>query len=244
MFKSPPPLDTSRHALFLDFDGTLVDLSEHPSIVNVDPRINGHLAQLQEKLSGAIALVSGRRIADLDRFLFPFSSAAAGVHGLERRSEPGMPISLLAVPSALDEARKVLEAAALSEHGVIYEDKCTALVLNYRTSPEIDIWANELIGQVTRERPDLTVTRGDRIIEVHPSGMHKGRAVDDLMNIAPFNGRQPIYVGDDIPDEQAFRYVRNVGGIAIKIGYAASDAEFHLRNVEAFHHWLRNVPES
>ncbi|MEF2073127.1 trehalose-phosphatase [Consotaella aegiceratis] len=234
----PPPLDPQRHALFLDFDGTLVDLVDDPDAVRIAPHVLDRLSVLQSELSGALAVVSGRRIADLDRFLSPLRFAAAGVHGLERRADPGDPISRLMEPEALDTIRRTLQAELAAEPRLKLEDKGMALVLHYRTAPDLAGLAAQIMAGATDGREDLVVMKGDQIVEVHPAGMDKGVAVADLMGQGPFIGRTPIYAGDDVTDEYALRHVSEAGGISIKIGGAATCAEYRLADVSALHDWL------
>lgn len=235
---APPPIDPRRHALFLDFDGTLVDLVDDPAAVRVGVATLDRLQDLQSEADGALAIVSGRRIADLDRFLDPLRFAAAGVHGLERRRGVGAAVETLAGPEVLDAVRQQLTAALSSEPRLQLEDKGTALVLHYRTAPDLEAEAKRLMQCAVAGRDDLVVMQGNRIVEVHPAGMDKGRAVEDLMRDAPFAGRMPVYAGDDVTDEFALARVEAAGGIAIKVGPATSVAPFRLADVAALHRWL------
>lgn len=187
-------------------------------------------------------MVSGRRIADLDRLLHPLVPAAAGVHGLERRFDPGRATLLLAGSEALDDVRRQLVAAVEREPRLRLEDKRTALVLHYRTAPDLEDVAKLAMLAATRDRDDLAVMKGDFIVEVHPAGMDKGRAVADFMAAAPFAGRSPVYVGDDTTDEFALRWVREAGGLSIKVGPGPTIGEFRLGDVAAVHRWLGVPP--
>ncbi|SJZ79341.1 trehalose-phosphatase [Consotaella salsifontis] len=235
---APPLIDTSRHALFLDFDGTLVGLIDDPQAVRIEPAAFDRLVELQKQLNGALAIVSGRKIADLDRFLSPMRFAAVGVHGLERRPQPGAEVRRLMQPSALDPIRDALREGLEREPRLKLEDKGMALVLHYRTAPDLESEARRLMREAAADRDDMVTMNGDHIVEVHPAGMDKGRAVADLMTEPPFAGRRPIYAGDDVTDEFALAYVREAGGISVKIGRAESCAEYRLENVAAVHAWL------
>jgi trehalose 6-phosphate phosphatase len=234
----PPLIDSRRHAVFLDFDGTLVDLVDDPAAVAIAPEALARLEALRAELSGALAIVSGRRIADLDRFLSPLRFAAAGVHGLERRLRPDGAVERLAGPETLKAIRDALAPTLLAESRLTLEDKGTALVLHYRTAPDLKDQAEEAMAMATRGRDDLVVMLGDNIVEVHPAGMDKGVAVADMLRQPPFAGRVPVYVGDDTTDEFALRHVRDNGGVAIKVGTKESVAEHRLADVGAVHHWL------
>ena len=234
----PPALRADAHAVFLDFDGTLVEFNDDPRRVAIAPAALARLEVLQESHGGALAIISGRRIVDLDLFLAPLAFAAAGVHGLERRPLPGGETVMLAGPEALDPVRAALAGPLAACPGLQLEDKLTALVIHYRTAPELGAFAFSMMQGAIADRPDLVLMQGEGIVEVHPAGMDKGRAVADLMREDAFAGRLPVYVGDDVTDEFALAYVREAGGISVKVGDAPSAAEFRLDDVAALHHWL------
>ncbi|MBO0904363.1 trehalose-phosphatase [Jiella sonneratiae] len=236
--KRPPAIDPKTHALFLDFDGTLVELVDDPEKVGLEaPRID-RLTEIAASLDGALAIVSGRRIADLDRFLSPLAFAAAGVHGLERRRAPGGAVEFLMQPEALDPIRDALAPTLEENRRLSLEDKGTALVLHYRTAPDLAEVAKAVMRKAAGGRDDLVVMEGDNIVEVHPSGMDKGRALEEFMTAAPFAGRVPVYLGDDTTDEFALKTVAAMGGLAVKVGTKPSVADHRLADVADVHHWL------
>ncbi|ALN72513.1 trehalose-phosphatase [Aureimonas sp. AU20] len=234
----PPPIDPARHALFIDFDGTLVDLVDDPSKVVLSPEAVRRLGEIQDACQGAFAVVSGRRIVDLDHFLRPLRFAAAGVHGLERRDGPGEPVVPLAGPEGLDPLRVALSAGVVEEPRLRLEDKKTALVVHYRGHPELQEAAIRLVSAAVDEQLGFAVMKGDNIVEVHLAGMDKGKAIEALMAHAPFQGRVPIYLGDDTTDEFGFYAVRKLGGISVKVGEGATEAEYRLASVDSVHRWL------
>jgi trehalose 6-phosphate phosphatase len=236
---SPPPLAAGRQALFLDFDGTLVGFADDPAAVRLPLAVRDRLGVLQRELGGALAIVSGRRIADLDCFLDPFRPAAvAGVHGLERRGPGDDGIRILMTPEGLDGVRARLRDTVRAEPRLTLEDKGTALVLHYRQAPDLAEVARRAMEAAVGGRSDLATMVGNAIVEVHPAGMDKGRAVEDLAGEPPFRGRQAVYLGDDTTDEFALRRVREMGGVSIKVGPAATSAEYRLADVAAVHRWL------
>lgn len=236
--KRPPAIDPRTHALFLDFDGTLVDLVDDPDDVALAADRVARLEEMSERLSGALAIVSGRRIADLDRFLAPLAFAAAGVHGLERRRRPDGETEFLLQPEALDPVRDALAPTLEANQRLRLEDKGTALVLHYRTAPDLAAAAKSAMRHAVEGRVDLVVMDGDNIVEVHPAGMDKGRALADFLSAPPFKGRIPVYLGDDTTDEFALKSVSEQGGVAIKVGSKESVAEYRLADVADVHHWL------
>lgn len=240
--QSPPTIDPDHHALFLDFDGTLVGFADDPEAVAIEAPALASLTRLQRELGGALAIVSGRRIADLDRFLAPLRFAAAGVHGLEMRTGPDAGIESMADPEALERVRAALLAAVKQTPGLRLEDKGTALVLHYRGHAELEATAIEAMRAATETETGLKVMRGHSIVEVHPAGMDKGVAVASLLARPPFAGRLPIYVGDDTTDEYAMEAVQAKGGLGIKIGPGDTVATARLPDVAAVHRWLANEP--
>ncbi|RFC62155.1 trehalose-phosphatase [Fulvimarina endophytica] len=241
---TPPPIDPRRHAVFLDFDGTLAPLVDDPDAVALPDGTLEPLMALQEACGGALAIVSGRKISDLDRFLSPMRFAAAGVHGLERRGAPGGTVERLMTADELDPVREGLKPL-LDEHPQLgFEDKGLALVLHYRTVPHLEEAAREGMRKAVGDRDDLLVMEGDMIVEIHPAGMDKGRALEAMLGSAPFEGRVPLYAGDDTTDEYALKVVRERGGVAVKVGEKESVAEFRLSDVRAVHDWIAASLES
>ena len=157
---------------------------------------------------------------------------------------PDAAVELLAPADALDAIRAFLARNLSTAPGLRLEDKGTALVLHTRTAPEIRPAASAMMAEAVGARDDLVVMEGDGIVEVHPAGMDKGRAVAGLMAGAAFAGRRPVYAGDDVTDEFALSHVREAGGISVKVGAAASVAEFRLADVAAVHRWLGTAPRS
>ncbi|EAU41529.1 HAD-superfamily hydrolase subfamily IIB [Fulvimarina pelagi HTCC2506] len=234
----PPPIDPASHAIFLDFDGTLAELVDDPDAVALPEGTLDPLIALQRACGGALAIVSGRKVSDLDRFLAPLSFAAAGVHGLERRVEPGGETTRLMTADELDPVREALNGLVEENPRLQLEDKGLALVVHYRTAPDLKDTARSAVKHAVKDRDDLLVMDGDNIVEVHPAGMNKGRALAAMMEDAPFKGRIPVYAGDDTTDEYALEEVKRRGGISIKVGSRNSAAEYRLADVEAVHRWI------
>jgi len=209
---------TDRFALLLDLDGTLLDIAPRPEAVVVPTGLPATLEAVRTRLDGALALVSGRPIGELDRLLAPLRTAAAGVHGAELRRRPDGPIERLGTPSLLDPVRRLLAATPLPE-GVTVEDKEVAIALHWRRAvePPTALIA-ELEARVAASDGSLEAIFGKAVLELRPAGLDKGRAVAALLAEPPFAGRRPIFVGDDRTDEDAFRAVERVGGLALPVG--------------------------
>jgi trehalose 6-phosphate phosphatase len=240
MNETKPLLDPNRHALLLDFDGTLVDFAPRPDAVEPRSETVGVLRGLAERFGGALGIISGRRIADIDGFLRPLSLPASGVHGQElrpasgemRRREPSQHV---------DEARGRLRDALGPDDPLRLEDKGGALVLHFREHPDQEERARSLARDAADGLNDLVVVEGHAIAEIRQRGVDKAGAIRDLMRTPPFKGRLPVFVGDDVTDEDGFRAAAELGGFGVKVGAGETSAAFRLPDVEAVHRWLATL---
>ncbi len=227
-----PPLETTA-ALFLDFDGTLVEIAPRPEAVRVAASLPGRLAAARQRLDGALAVVSGRPIGDIDRLLAPLRIAAAGVHGLEVRDDPAGPIGASPSATALADVRAALAAAGLP--GVRVEDKRLAVAVHYRDAPALGPVVLALLEAAIGPHPSLHLVAGKMVVEVKPRGTDKGTALVNFLARPPFRNRVPVMIGDDVTDEDAFRAALAAGGRAIKVGPGDSLAPERLPDVAAVH---------
>jgi len=209
-------------AVFLDFDGTLVDIAPQPEAVIVPPALVATLEHLHTWLGGALALISGRPIEQIDAFLKPLSLPAAGVHGAERRGADGKVVLLNTHPL------EVVEAAALSlvhrDHRLRVETKRGSVALHYRQAPELESECVAAMQKAVEDSPGLTLLRGKMVVEAKPGGASKGAAIEAFMAEPPFAGRTPVFVGDDITDEVGFATVQRMKGLGVKVGEGATVA--------------------
>ena len=237
--RSPPW--PSRPALFLDFDGTLVEIVDHPSLTVASPRLKTLLPRLPEVCEGAVAVITGRRIEDIDRILAPYTFLAAGVHGLERRSSDGA-ISSFDRAVALTDIRRRVEPFVAARDGLWIEDKGLAFAVHYRNRPELEPDVHRFIGALQQELPsDVEILLGHHVFEVKPGISDKGRAIEAFMEEPPFAGRTPVFIGDDVTDEAGFRSVNALGGVSVKVGTGPTAARWRLPNVDAVIGWLERV---
>lgn len=234
-----PPGVAAGDALFLDLDGTLIEIAPTPDAVRPARRLPQLLEHLSRRLGSALAIVSGRPISEIDRLLSPRVLPAAGLHGLERRSANGAHHPPPALPR-LRELRTGLQDFAADHPGLLLEDKGAALALHYRARPELRAPAAAAVEAVLGcAREGLAVQRGKAVIEIRPDGADKGMAVEAFMSEPPFAGRRPVFAGDDLTDEAAFRAVRARGGVTVRVGgEGATAAEWSLADVAAVHAWL------
>lgn len=244
----PPPIDPAGDALFLDFDGTLVEFADHPDAVKVQPTLIDTLDALSGRLDGALALISGRAISSIDRQTAPLRLPAAGVHGLELRHGDERIRRNEAEAARLAPARAHI-AGLLSETDEIrVEDKDGAIVLHFRTAPHSAGRARAIATAAAGCNDGLVAVDGHAIAEIRPKAVTKAGAIVELLKRDPFAGRRPIFVGDDVTDEDGFRAASRAGGFGIKVGPGETAATYRLADVAAVHAWLaacrggRNAP--
>jgi len=237
----PPPRLTAAAALFLDFDGTLAPFAPRPQDVVIAPYLQELLWRIRLRLSGAMAVVSGRPIRDLDRFLKGAVLAAAGIHGLERRRADGRMESLGADAGAmLDGLRVAASDLADRRRGVLVEDKGVSVALHCRRAPDAMQDCLFLAARaVTADASRLESVAGEFVVEVRLKGADKAAAVRAFLGEVPFAARTPVFVGDDLTDETAFLEVRRLGGTAVIVGpRRPTVAQYALSSVHDVHDWL------
>ncbi len=234
-------------ALFLDVDGTLLHLAETPNGVRCGPGVLDVLARLSKTFGGAVALISGRTIENLDSLFAPLRLPAAGLHGLEHRDAGGH-ITLLGEAHALDYLRAPLNALAQSRKGLILEDKGRAVALHFRQAPEEAARIEKENASLTAASPDLILIHGKMVIEIKPRHADKGSALRAFMTEAPFAGRVPVFLGDDTTDEDGFAAVNAMGGVSIHIDHEGASkqtlASYRLSGVDGALQWLSRIAES
>ncbi|MGI4812400.1 MAG: trehalose-phosphatase [Janthinobacterium lividum] len=232
-----PPL--ARVAFFFDFDGTLVDLAATPDAVQVSPRLIGLLSALAERTDGALAIVSGRPLADIDQFLAPLRLPTAGSHGAERRDAFGKQWRLNAAEAPLAQMADELGAVARSHPGMLLERKVAGVALHFRNAPDCEAVARAAAERLIARYADAFVLQpGKMVFEIKPKGVDKGQAIAAFMGEAPFVSRIPIFAGDDLTDEKGFAVVNEAGGVSVKIGNGDSIATLRIASVPAFLEWL------
>lgn len=242
------PLPTYRHALFLDFDGTLADIAEHPQAVRVQPAMVVDLRALHEALQGALAIVTGRTAADLDRFLFPLRLPLAGEHGAHFRlgngSDEGNSSSRLALVLALENVMEALRPLVEQYPELILEPKNTGLALHFRQAPQLEALCLQALTQALHYIPQAELMRGKCVLEVKVKGTSKGRAIEAFMRQPPFAGRTPLFIGDDVTDESGFAVVQALGGLGVKVGDGPTQARARLESPAEVRSWLQDAAEA
>lgn len=237
------PVPNTEWALFLDVDGTLLEIAPTPDGVRVPARLKSLLSGLAEAAGGALAFVSGRPIAQLDRWFAPLRIPSAGLHGLERRDAAGKIHRASFDERALQRARAFLAALVKSNPGLLLEDKQMTLALHYRQAPELEATARKGAAHALELAGDaFCVLDGKMVLELKPDGFSKSLAIAAFLAEPPFAGRTPLFVGDDRTDEAGFSYVNGLGGIAVHVGNNPDTrARWRLPDVAAVHQWLASL---
>lgn len=240
----PPPL-TPDVALFLDFDGTLVDLAPSPNAVKVAPGLDELMAQVAWHLNGAVAVITGRPIETIDKHLKGAVRAVAGIHGAERRTSLGHIIQTDIPASILDPARESLSAFCRANPGVRAEDKGVSIALHFRAAPALGPASRCIIDEcAAASHGQLERLDGNMVVELKPAVVRKAAAMSAYMNEPPFAGRRPVFVGDDLTDESAFVAVSQTNGYGVIVGTRTpTAATSRLPTVAALHAWLSTLNE-
>lgn len=225
-------------ALFLDFDGTLTEFAPRPEAVEVADGLQTLLSHLQSYLDGALAIVTGRPIQQVDAFLAPMRFPAAGLHGLELRLEREATARLRAPSPEILVLKERLAASDVLKRGALLEDKGPAVALHYRAVPDLASQVADLMQQAVEDLPSLHLVSGKMVIEAKPDTSNKGAALNVLMQQKVFAGRRPVFIGDDTTDEDGMKAARAHGGFGIKVGQGETDAAYRLPDVAAVHNWL------
>lgn len=239
----------SDWALFLDLDGTLLDLAPTPEAVRAGPRLRAGLNALRAAAGGALAVVTGRRIAVVDALFPGHRFAVAGLHGAEIRPAPGAPLLVPGIaPDApgFSAARAWAQRGARQAPGLRFEDKTAAFALHYRLAPDHGETVAAIMAEaLTLAGPGYKLRSGKAVVELGPADADKGRAVARLMTLPPFAGRRPFAAGDDVTDEDMFRTVNHMGGLTMLVGpasrFAASAAATRLDSPQDFRNWLEGL---
>ncbi len=225
--------------MFLDIDGTLIDLAATPDSVKVDSDVVTLLPELARSLRGALALITGRTLDDADRLFPGLMLPASGQHGLVRRRADGK-VHLHPVPMEIRALRSELESFAERHPGLLLEDKGTTLAIHYRAAPRLASHVHRVVRArvATTGGTAVRLQPGKAMLDIGPRGRTKGTAIQEYMNEPPFFGRIPIFVGDDRSDEHGFAAVCAMGGWCVKVGPGPTIAPYRLRDVSAVRQWL------
>ena len=240
----PPTEAALPWAFFLDVDGTLLEFADRPSAVRVESELASTLARLHRATGGAVALISGRAVSDVDALFAPLVVPVAGQHGAERRSADGRHHRYPALADALRPAAKALAAFSARHPGVFLEDKGMSVALHFRLRPELQDTVTHEVSRVARALGSAwAIQPGVLVCEIRPGGRDKGVAIAEFLAEPPFAGRVAVFIGDDLTDEDGFMAVNRHGGVSVKVGVGETAARWRLGDEAAVRRWLGTCAE-
>ena len=241
----PPPPPSPDWALFLDVDGSILDFAATPDAVHVPDGLVDALGRLSDALGGALALVSGRPLEQLDALFAPLRLPGAGLHGLQVRDDASPGAAAIDAPPALAQLAAQAHAIAAQYPGALVEDKGCTLALHWRNAPEAAPAFHALAANALELLPHYRPQPGQQVLELRPDGFDKGGAIRHLMQRAPFAGRCPVFVGDDLTDEHGFIAVNALSGLSVIVGdRRPTDATHRLTAPQALRDWLHAAARS
>jgi trehalose 6-phosphate phosphatase len=232
------PSVAANAAFFIDFDGTLAAIARRPDLVEVEPRVIRLLESLRERF--AVAIVTGRPLEVVDDFLAPLKLPVAAEHGSVRRDASGVVHEDTRAVDAIEKAAISLQPLVDANPGLLLETKQSSVALHFRQRPELAETCEAAVNAAAKVMDALVVLPGKMIFELRPKGLDKGVAVSAFLDEAPFKGRTPVYMGDDVTDEHAFEVVNALGGVTVKID--DGDTQAHYRtDREGLLGWLEGL---
>ena len=229
-------------AILLDIDGTILDIAPAPQEVWVPPALRHTLGRLDELTGGALALVSGRKLSDIDLIFAPLQLPAIGGHGAEIRPQPGAE-PRTRVGSLGSELKRKLATLTELGPGILVEDKGYSLALHYRLAPDQGPTLRAAVAAICAQMPpgSVDILPGKLVVEVKPAGVSKALAVNELMQYAPFADRHPIFIGDDTTDEPVFDVIPRFGGLGFSVGRIVPHANGCFEKPEDVRAWLARI---
>jgi trehalose 6-phosphate phosphatase len=238
-----PALRLDQSAILLDIDGTLLDLAPTPREVWVPPNLSTTLNRLLARTSGALALVSGRSLNDIDLIFAPEQFPAVGGHGAEMRISAESEAVATHAPPMDKELKRRLAAIAKLSPGILLEDKGYSLALHYRLAPHAEKAIYAAVSLIRADLPNapIEVLPGKCVCEIKHSGFNKATGVVELMTHEPFKGRRPIFIGDDVTDEAVFGIMPDLGGLAFSVGRRAKGVADHFDEPRDVRNWLAHL---
>jgi len=231
-------------AIFTDFDGTLVELAETPGAIDVPDGLASQIERAAQELDSAFAVLTGREIADIDKFLSPLQLPIAGAHGTQRRRADGVIESIDA--GAIKGAQHIAETVSplvMAHPDLLLEAKEGAVALHFRQAPELEDAVRIAMEEAVQEVDGFTLVPGKMVLEARPAASSKGMALRAFMQEEPFIGRTPIFIGDDVTDEDGFIAAQDLGGVGIKLGEGETAARMRIADVTSVRALIQGLGE-
>jgi trehalose 6-phosphate phosphatase len=237
------PFDTATFALLFDVDGTLIDIAPTPQSVHVSPSLRQNLRQLAVLTNGATALISGRPLSDLDRLFESPGLAMVGGHGAEIRVWHNGSVREQTAPPLADWIRQRCREVAKISDQILIEDKGYSIAIHYRLAPKLRESVRNAAASILADAPagELELLQGKEVVEIKHAGLNKGGGIRSLMTYAPFAGRRPIFVGDDVTDEDAFAVMPEFDGIAFSVGRSVPGATRRFETPAEVRRWIAQI---
>jgi trehalose 6-phosphate phosphatase len=235
--------DLDQCALLLDIDGTLIELAPTPRDIIVPPTLGATLQALHDRLDGALALVSGRSLTDIDVIFAPLQFPAVGGHGAEMRlSTENEAVAAHAPPMDNDLKRRFIAISHMSP-GILFEDKGYSVALHYRLAPQFERAIYEAVSAIRADLPQapIDVLPGKFVCEIKHAGFTKATGVHELMSNAPFKGRNPIFIGDDVTDESVFAIMPAFRGVSFSVSRRAHGVNGYFKAPKDVRAWLTHL---
>jgi len=236
------PFNPEKDALFLDIDGTLLDIAPSARDVTVPPALVRNLERLDHKLEGALALVSGRMIHEIDGLFAPLRLRCAGAHGAEWRLSPHGPVTAsLTLP---DQLRDDIAVAFSKKAGLVVEDKIFNVAVHYRQSPQKASMIEKILTAIVKPYGDkVRIVHGRKVFEVSLAMNNKGSAIERLLKTTPFKGRRPVFLGDDTTDLAAIGACLKNGGVAARVGRGDPRQKSAFDSPAKVRGWIKRLVE-
>jgi len=246
-----PPDDLERlsiseteTALFLDFDGTLVDIAPTPDAISVDDSLKSLLTELNRRHDGAVSIVSGRNLREIEHYLGDSAPTISGGHGAELRHGGEHVEGVKCDADRLDHIKKAVKEFAILDPRVIVEDKSFGIVLHFRQYPELECKVREFLTILVGEDDAFELQPAKMAVEIKPKGISKAGAIGRIMAFKEFAGRNILFAGDDVTDESAFSRVNQQGGVTVRIGEGPTCAHYRTQSPSTFKAWLLGQVEA
>jgi len=234
--EEPPLIRCSEYAFYLDLDGTLAPIVDHPDDVVIEPKMLDLLNWLKTASNGAVAILSGRSLAEIDGIIAPVVLHAAGEHGAETRGAGGMRQAVKLPAEAYTEISSFAQS-----HDLLVERKAGGAALHYRTSPGHAEASKDFMQMLAARHEGFRVLHGKMVSEIASVVCSKETALRDFAMVAPFQDRLPVMIGDDVTDEDGFRAARSLGGFGIKVGEGDTVASYRLASISNLYNWLSSL---
>lgn len=237
-------IDDDETAVFLDFDGTLVDIAPTPDAIEVDDALKSLLNTLLQRHGGAVAIVSGRNLQVIDHYLEGFAGTVSGGHGAELRHGDVHQAGIECDFERLDHIKNAVREFAAIDTRVMAEDKSFGIVLHFRQHPELECKVRDFLSSLVGDDDQFEIQAAKKALEIKPRGISKADAIKRIAEFSDFAGRKIVFAGDDTTDETAFCWVNENGGVTVKIGEGPTCARYRSASPSAFKAWLGRHAEA